>query len=365
MGTLTVSRLNDISSYRSTAYGLSGNDVMEVSLRQSEGYVSSKITLENLKKYISGSSSNYSYQLFDIYYRAINETPKTISIIDGIEYATDFYSAWPLFINNSAGTGNASVNTAAPNWIGKWYNVSSPNTVKNTYTTFWNKLSELTQGFNINHADAQKYIKWDSVSVLNPNLINSSTYMSEYTNTSLGFTSRFLIDPINGFVALPILNNSFIRTLPTSGSFGGSFTDTLKSHRHSILDWQGDGMKGPGNGVSRGYAQWTQYTGENETAPRHVTLCPYMQIMNTYIMPTVVDLAPTLSAFLTIPTGAILTIPTTNELSGQGWLKCDGSAQLSAEFPTLYSVIGTTFGGSPVLSTFNLPSLSSQFIKYI
>lgn len=365
MGTLTVSRLNDVGSYRSTSYGLSGNDVMEVSLKQTDGYVSSKITLENLKKYITGSSSNYSYQFFDIYYRTINETPQVITIIDGIQDdSSGLYSAWPLFINTNAGIGDTSVNSTGPNWIGKWSTISSPKTVRNTYITFWDKLYELTQGFNINHTDAQKYIKWESISVLNPTAITSTVYMTEYNSTSRGFTSRFLIDPVNGFVALPILNNSFIRTLPKTGIFGSAITDTFASHNHSIQDVGGIGGPGPANGQS-GRMTSTGSTGGTETAPKHVTLCPYMQLMNTYAMAEVGSITPLLPI---PPIGAMIPIPALTQplnLSGQGWLYCDGSDILSSTFSSLYSVIGGRFGESELTSTFTLPTSADYYIKYI
>jgi len=43
-----------------------------------------------------------------------------------------------------------------------------------------------------------------------------------------------------------------------------------------------------------------------------------------------------------------------------GWLACDGSSVAQSEYPELYAVIGTTFGGSG--ANFNLPNLEDRFI---
>lgn len=66
----------------------------------------------------------------------------------------------------------------------------------------------------------------------------------------------------------------------------------------------------------------------------------------------------------TLPVGAIMwyassTTPT-------GWLKCDGSSYATTTYPTLYAVIGYTFGGSG--ANFNVPNISSTtgtyYIRY-
>jgi microcystin-dependent protein len=43
----------------------------------------------------------------------------------------------------------------------------------------------------------------------------------------------------------------------------------------------------------------------------------------------------------------------------QGWLLCDGSTQSIANYETLFTLIGTTYGGDGV-STFNLPDLRGR-----
>jgi len=42
-----------------------------------------------------------------------------------------------------------------------------------------------------------------------------------------------------------------------------------------------------------------------------------------------------------------------------GWLVCDGSSVAQADYPELYAVIGTTYGGTG--SNFNLPNLEDRF----
>jgi len=43
-----------------------------------------------------------------------------------------------------------------------------------------------------------------------------------------------------------------------------------------------------------------------------------------------------------------------------GWLACDGAAVAQVDYPELYAVIGTTFGGSG--GNFNLPDLRDRFL---
>jgi hypothetical protein len=45
----------------------------------------------------------------------------------------------------------------------------------------------------------------------------------------------------------------------------------------------------------------------------------------------------------------------------QGWLVCDGASYTSGQYPTLFDVIGTTFGGSG--TTFYVPDLLGKFIR--
>jgi microcystin-dependent protein len=51
-----------------------------------------------------------------------------------------------------------------------------------------------------------------------------------------------------------------------------------------------------------------------------------------------------------------------NGLINQGWLLCDGSLQLTANFPDLFAAIGVTFGGDGN-DNFNLPDLRGVFLR--
>jgi hypothetical protein len=115
-----------------------------------------------------------------------------------------------------------------------------------------------------------------------------------------GYTGRFLIDTTNGAVALPILNNSFVRTVSGGTDFGTGEKDALQEHQHYYLNWNGSGFSGPGNGASDGNTLTTvNNTGRtaDETRPKNVRFCPYMQIANTITELDTVDINAALSAY--------------------------------------------------------------------
>ena len=61
-------------------------------------------------------------------------------------------------------------------------------------------------------------------------------------------------------------------------------------------------------------------------------------------------------------TGIIAYYPTAN--IPNGWLKCDGAAYSSEEYPMLYAVIGTTYGsGDGATTDFNVPDLMNHFVR--
>lgn len=61
-----------------------------------------------------------------------------------------------------------------------------------------------------------------------------------------------------------------------------------------------------------------------------------------------------------IPIGTVLAWPTTT--APDKWLMCDGVTYQTADYPALYAVIGTTFGGS-VGSTFQVPDLVGRYVQ--
>jgi microcystin-dependent protein len=59
-----------------------------------------------------------------------------------------------------------------------------------------------------------------------------------------------------------------------------------------------------------------------------------------------------------IPVGTVISY--TNEVLPSGWLKCDGSELLQTDYPDLFAVVGTKYGGST--TTFKLPDMRSRTI---
>jgi microcystin-dependent protein len=63
-----------------------------------------------------------------------------------------------------------------------------------------------------------------------------------------------------------------------------------------------------------------------------------------------------------IPIGSIIILPMTNSSSvPAGFLRCDGSTVNISDYPNLYSVMGTSFGGNGS-TNFNLPSYQNKFL---
>lgn len=64
----------------------------------------------------------------------------------------------------------------------------------------------------------------------------------------------------------------------------------------------------------------------------------------------------------TMPTGTILSF--TSQLNiPDGWLKCDGSILLIAQFPELYAVIGQSFGSPNPGTDFRIPLTNGLFLR--
>jgi microcystin-dependent protein len=65
-----------------------------------------------------------------------------------------------------------------------------------------------------------------------------------------------------------------------------------------------------------------------------------------------------------VPKGSIILFPMVLGTDGgsipSGFLRCDGSTVNIADYPDLYSVLGTSFGGSS--TTFTLPNYQSKFL---
>ena len=82
--------------------------------------------------------------------------------------------------------------------------------------------------------------------------------------------------------------------------------------------------------------------------------------LHTYIAE---QIATALSSAINVPTGGMVTywggeVP-------DGWLECDGSEVLRADYPALFAVIGTTFGVPTDDTKFKLPDLRDRFVRYM
>ena len=306
MGTLTVSTLNDVSAYRSSGTALSGSDVMEISLSGTTGHVSAKCTLANLQAYLNFVPANTTYKVFDIFYRTINETPLQITYLNNTygTGVTNLYSAWPLFIDPAAAGGDTSINNAAPNWVAQ-----GNTNLQTVYTTFWSKLSAATGGFNV---ATQSKLKWESVNINSISTYVNSTYMNEYN--AQGYTGRFLIDIANGYVAAPILNNTFVRNVSAGTDFSTSEMDTLQNITGQFLANSSAvvsgvfsqttlqaSVGGGGQGRITVFDASTVARTSTETKPKNVHYCPYMQIANTITELDLVNVNAALSGYAVSP----------------------------------------------------------------
>ncbi|MGD1699486.1 phage tail protein [Dapis sp. BLCC M229] len=68
-----------------------------------------------------------------------------------------------------------------------------------------------------------------------------------------------------------------------------------------------------------------------------------------------------------VPIGTILAyaglVSGTAPLANAGWLICNGDEINRQEYPELFNVIGTLFGGGNSTSTYNLPDLRGRFLR--
>lgn len=55
--------------------------------------------------------------------------------------------------------------------------------------------------------------------------------------------------------------------------------------------------------------------------------------------------------------------PTFSPVESMGWLVCDGRTLKIAQYPDLYRVLGTQYGGNPNQDEFQIPDLRGQFLR--
>ncbi len=97
------------------------------------------------------------------------------------------------------------------------------------------------------------------------------------------------------------------------------------------------------------------FTREEITAP---VLSDFCYDADAAIKNMKVDLQERMNAV--IPVGLIIESPV--ETIPNGWLECNGASLLRSDYPTLFAIIGTTFGAADG-THFNLPDLRGYFVR--
>lgn len=68
-----------------------------------------------------------------------------------------------------------------------------------------------------------------------------------------------------------------------------------------------------------------------------------------------------LSGINGVPTGTVISFPSSSV--PDGFIKCNGATLPESTYPELFLIIGRTYGGSSVSSTFSVPDLRGEFIR--
>lgn len=323
----------------------------------SDIYTNVKTSFYDLKRYIFADSSsrnvNKKYNIFDVYYVECNQ----INAAD----------SWPLVLDNSIASLNIK-NTVAPNWLNNAYIATIHTSIKTTHSNFWNKLIDLV---------SKKTILYEIIPNTNIDVINNSVYMREYTE--YGYTNRFLIDETDGFVALPILNNSFIRIL-NNNNIGQISLDSVKNHLHgsniTVLNTASiQSLKGPIQGVKNSNNTSIQSTEQLqtpgiETRPNNVSMIPVLSVKSD-INPIHININGKYNKNTNIPIGSIF--PYANStLNNKGFLICDGAYYRIVDYPELFNKIGHIFSSisygwstAPDNSIyFRVPDFRNRYVSY-
>jgi microcystin-dependent protein len=81
--------------------------------------------------------------------------------------------------------------------------------------------------------------------------------------------------------------------------------------------------------------------------------------IKTYVDEIIGNLQASISGLNTVPTGSVFYVVMPN--APTGYLVCDGSSHSITSYPSLFAIIGYSYGGSG--STFRLPDLRGEFIR--
>jgi len=221
MSLLKLSDFPDIRKYRVNSQ-INDDDLLEVSINTNGGlYSSYSLSMGYIKNGIFQTADTItSQQIFDINYSSCVETPKLAEIWDDDIFVGPIYSSWPLFIDSTKDI--PSLNRSAPNWVNKAYINEYHTPLSSLYPDFWTKLINLVSTSGISY----EYCTSDLESTY-----LSSNYMQDVNN--YGHTGRFLID-LRGYVALPILNDSFLGVPSASSLIFSSKDDNFPEHHHHL-----------------------------------------------------------------------------------------------------------------------------------
>lgn len=358
MSLLKLSEFPDIRKYRVNSQ-INDNDLIEASISTTgDNFSSRSLSIGYIKENIAPViNTTTTQQAFDIIFRSCIDTPKLAEIWDDTIFIGDIYSAWPLFTDNTRDI--PELNRSAPNWLNKSYIQDFHMPINVLYPEFWNKLLSLA---------ASDSISYEYCDANSQDSISGTIYMSDINN--YGYTSRFLIDT-NGYVALPILNNSFIGTPFTSSQLFSSMTDAFSSHTHTLTYNQAlststnitsSSLFAYNKNITSNTYETLSLTGgvniENinsfdETAPKSITIAAYMVIANNISSNTfsgTTNITQNTLPLGTIQGFALLTPPDNT------WLVCNGQVVNTAEYPNLAMSLGIT------TETFTLPNLIDRYL---
>jgi len=330
-------------------------------------YVNVKASIYDLKQYVFSASTtkslNIKYNLFDIYYTACNKV--------------NVDEAWPLVIDNSISPLNIK-NVTAPNWINNAYISTIHEKISSTYPSFWAKLLELIE---------KNAISYELIDNNNPNAINDSQYMVEYSR--YGYTGKFLIDLANSFVAAPIVNNLFMRCANSVDNIGVTVSDTIKNHLHptpytlaqqtghhtyslaaSALPFSDTNTAVYTLSAQEQESSEPDITTGDETYPNNIAYVPVL-VIKSDISPVIINIKDKFNKNSNIPIGSIF--PYTNKtLNNKSFLICDGSYYRISDYQELFNKIGHTFsdpsyGWNKLEDTniyFRVPDFRNKYISY-
>ena len=194
-------------------------------------------TLTDIKTAIADLKNKPTREMFDVYYSFSAETP---------------IGAYPLW------TGETITNC------------------KSLYPQFWKKLNSLVDKAMLPTVTAEEY----------------ETKLEEY-----GQCASFYVDTLNGHVRLPKITR-FISSIEDLTQLAEEQNDTLKEHSHGVNVSKSGGKEGYDTVtgyLARGYTKYSSpwskdkdgvnevliaSAGEEETHPKNVRLCLYLQVAN-------------------------------------------------------------------------------------